>query len=105
MADVTDPQAVRFCNERVRPAADRFAQLYYWCVSLRDEWTAQDIAGLIPNSTDVVLDGSATDGRPIITGADVHAVKDRVVEFLDNLDADTAAKLNEILAVSVNPTR
>jgi hypothetical protein len=26
---ITDPQAVKFCNEKVRPIADRYAQLYW----------------------------------------------------------------------------
>lgn len=103
MADITNPQAVRFCNERVRQAADRFGQLYNWCRAVRDEWTAQDIASLIPNTTDLVVDGSATDGRPPITGADVHTIKDRVLELITLLEADSNAKLNEILRVAVNP--
>ena len=105
MPDITDPQAIRFANERVRVAADRFAQLYYWCGIVRDEFIAQDIASLIPDSADVIIDGSATDGRPIITGADVHNIKDLVVEFIGNLDANTAWKLNEVLSVAVNTTR
>lgn len=102
MADITNPQAVRFCNERVRRAADRFAQLYYRCCVLRDEWTAQGMASLIPNDAgSEVIDGSQTDGRPIITGADVHNMKDRVLDLLNLLDADGGAKLAEILRVAV----
>jgi hypothetical protein len=102
MADITNPQAVRFCNERVRLAADKFAQLYNWCIAVRNEWTAQDIASLIPNDASAIIDGAQTDGRPLITGADVHTIKDRVVELIGLLEANTSEKLNEILRVAVN---
>lgn len=103
MADVTNPQAIRFCNERVRQAADKFAQLYYWCSIVRDEWLAQDIGSLVPNDTSEIIDGAQTDGRPVVTGADVHTIKDRVLELLALLDADSGAKLAEVLSVAVNP--
>jgi hypothetical protein len=103
MADITDPQAVRFCNERVRQAADRFGQLYNWCCSVRDEWTAQDIAFLIPNDSSMIVDGSQTDGRPLIFGDSVHTIKDRVVELIALMEASDNEKLNQILSVAVNP--
>lgn len=103
MADITDPQAVRFCNERVRLAADKFGQLYNWCVAVANEWAAQNIAGLIPNDTSPIIDGAQTDGRPLITGADVHTIKDRVAELISLLEASSNAKLNQILRVAVNP--
>ena len=104
MADIINPQAVRFCNERVRQAADRFAQLYYWCSIVRDEWTAQEMASLIANdSAAEVIDGAQTDGRPIINGEDVHIIKDRVLELLNLLDANSGEKLAQVLTVAVNP--
>jgi hypothetical protein len=105
MADISDPQAVRFCNERVRPAADRFAQLYWWAKAVAAEWEAQGIAAKIPNDASVILDGAATDGRPIITGADVNTMAARVAEFIALLEATGSAKLSQILKVSVNSQR
>lgn len=40
MATITDPQAIAFVNNIVRPAADKLAQLYYQGVSLSERWTA-----------------------------------------------------------------
>ncbi len=102
---IDDPQAVRFCNKRVRQAADRFGQLYNWCRAVRDEWTAQDIASMIPNTSEAIDDNADVDGRPVITGADVHAIKDRVVELIALLEAGGNVKLNEVLRVAVNPTK
>lgn len=106
MADIDNPQAVRFCNERVRTAANAFAQLYNWAKSVSAEWTAQDMALKIANSAgDKVIDGSATDGRPIITGEDVYNVKDLVSEIIMLLETNTSEKLNKVLRVAPHPTR
>lgn len=99
---ITDPQIKRFCNERVRLAADRLARLYNLCRTVRDEWTAQDMGTAIPDTAELVDDGAAVDGRPEISGADVHAIKDRVVELIALLEANGNAKLDEVLRVAVN---
>ena len=101
---IDNPQVVRFSNERVRQAADRFGQLYNWCKAVRDEWQAQGIGALIPNDpAEEILDGAQTDGRPLITGEDVHVIKDRVLELITLLEANGNEKLNQILKVAVNP--
>jgi len=103
MADITNPQAVKFCNERVRVAANHYARLYWWSKIVAQEWTAQGIGALIPNNASVVMDGSATDGRPIITGADVHTLAARVAEFVALLQANGNEKLNQITKVAPQP--
>ncbi len=103
MADINNPQAVRFSNERVRLAANKFTSLYWWCKLVTQEWDAQDIGSLIPNDESVILDGSATDGRPIITGADVNTLATRVTEFIALLEADDNLKFNQIIKVAPQP--
>jgi len=100
MADITNPQAVAFCNERVRLAANKFMDLYWWCKMVSEEWAAQSIGSLIPNNADVLIDGSATDGRSICTGADINTLAARVAEFTALLEATANAKLNQIAKVS-----
>ncbi len=101
---IDNVQAVQFCNERVRQAADRFGQLYNWCVAVQNEWAAQGIGTLIPDdAAEEVLDGAQTDGRPIITGADVNTLAARVTEFISLLEDTGDEKLNQILKVAVNP--
>jgi len=104
MADITNAEAVTFCNERVRVAADKLAQAYYLAKEVQDEWFANSMASLIPNeSGDTVIDGSATDGRHVITGADVTNVITRLGELTTDYEASSNAKLNTILGVAVNP--
>lgn len=105
MADVTNPEAVAFCNEKVRTLADRLAQTYYDIKRLAQEWVATGMGSKIPNDASVIVDGSATDGRHPITGADVHNIAVRATEILNDYEASSAAKLNTILRVAVNPDR
>jgi len=103
MADITSPQAVKFTNEKARPFADAYAQLYFAAKTLIAEWNAQSLSGVITNDpADTVIDGSATDGRPIATGEDVTAQVTRAQELVADLEATNNAKLNTILAIAVN---
>ena len=102
-ADIDNPQAVTFANEYVRPGGDKIAQLYYTLDLMEDVWTAQNIASLIPNTTDVIVDGSATDGRSSITGADVRDLIGWSEAFTDEMEANNNFKLKIVLGIAVNP--
>jgi len=100
---ITDPQAIKFSNERIRPAADSLGKLYYAAKSILNDWYAQQVSTVLPN-TDVTLDdGSQTDGRNTVSGADLTNVINRLSEFVADCEADSNAKLNTILKVAVNP--
>jgi len=100
---ITDPQAVRFCNEKIRSAADNLAQAYNHANRVVNEWTSFGGVALIPNDAgEDVIDGSATDGRPPITGADVNNIINRLSERLTDYEAGGNAKLNTILRVAPN---
>lgn len=104
MAEITNPEAVKFCNERVRVAADKLAQLYAVAKSVEQEWTANDLATIIAfDNPDLVVDGSASDGRHPISGEDVNNLITRCSEIVTDLEANSSAKLNTILKVAVNP--
>lgn len=106
MADITNPQDVAFCNDRLRVAADKLAQAYYFANATLDVWFANGHSSSIPNNAnDTVIDGSLTDGRPILTGQDVHTMMSRISEIVTDYEASGNAKLNTVLAVSVNPDR
>ena len=102
-ADIENPQAVTFANEYVRPGGDRIAQLYYTLDLMEDVWTAQNVASLIPDTTDVIVDGSGTDGRPPITGADVRDLIGWSQSFTNDMEANNNLKLKIVLGIAVNP--
>lgn len=100
---ITNAQAVKFGNETVRPQLDRIAQAYNAACAIIDEWYAQDMASNIPNDVgELLMDGSDTDGRPVMTGADVTNVITWLISFRDGLEANGNASLNVILSGAVN---
>jgi hypothetical protein len=76
MANITDAQAINFCNTKARPTYDSFLQLYNTCQSLLNIWSAGGYAALIPNDASLIIDGSgpAGDGRLQLTGADINTL-------------------------------
>ena len=102
MAAITNPQAVAFCNTQIRPTCDRFIQLYYQCKQVQDQWTAQGLAALLPNSTDNIVDGSATDGRSPITDGNVNIIMSQIGTFIANMEATSKLQYNQIAVGAVN---
>jgi hypothetical protein len=100
---ISSPEAARFVNERVRPAADELVQAYYRAVAVRNEWFATDMGSVITNTSDEVADGASSDGRHVVTGADIVNVITRLIEFTGDLEEFSNAKLNTLLPVVVNP--
>lgn len=98
-------QAVKFSNEKIRPAADMLAQFYNFANTVVDEWNALGGAVLIPNTSEEIDDGSASDGRTIITGADANIIIERLAEFVAAMEANGNARLNSVLKVAVNTVR
>jgi hypothetical protein len=102
MPAIVNPQAVKFCNEKIRPLCDLWESLYETARRTKAAWDTDGLAVLIPNDTSPVTDGSATDGRNPITGAMVRSILDRIFETVTDLEAGGNAKLDQIRKVSVN---
>lgn len=107
MANNTDPMAVRVSNEKVRPACDRILQTYFYMKSLQSEYTAQNWAALFPSAdpTGELIDQARTDGRQVLTNADVNNVITALGAFISFMEATTNQQLNRFLKASVNPER
>lgn len=99
---VTEPQAVRYSNEKVRVTADFFLTLYHTCKRLKLDWDNQNLAALIPNDDTVIEDGSTVDGRSPITGAMVHNIMNRAFEFTSSMEEGGNGRLNTVDQVAVN---
>lgn len=99
MPDITNPQAVKFDNEAIRPFARRYIQLYREAKALDQAWNAQSLSAVITNTADVVVDGAAGDGRPVATGAKLTLIITRAQQLVTDLEQTSNAKLNTLLAV------
>lgn len=102
----TNPQAVRVANDKIRPLADRFGQLFNLCKALQAEAVAEGWTGMYTGGAgNVIMDGSETDGRSVITDADVAAFITDVSSFITDMEANSNARRNRALKIAVNPER
>lgn len=99
---VTDSTAVKFSNEKIRPAADKLAQAYYTAVMVRDEWYANNLGAVLPVGGGVIADGADVDGRNILTADDARLLINRCEDLITDYEATNKAKLNTVLKPAVN---
>lgn len=76
MANITNPEAIRFVNEVIRPTAERLRAMRAECENIQTRWfqgaNGSRLADLITNSAgDPIVDGREGEGITRLTGADV----------------------------------
>ena len=85
MADITNPEAVLFCNQSLRPMANRVRDLFFL---LEAEQAAFNlVADKFPNNGSIVQDGREAAGISRLTGTDVNNFQNRVNQLFAVLDA------------------
>lgn len=105
MPDITNPQAIKFANEKIRPLADAYAQLYYAVKAAGQQYTAGNLSAVFTATNDLIADGSATDGRLPITSNQVRGFITQMGALLTDLEATNNTKLNVLMQIAVNPVR
>ncbi len=93
---------IKFCNDKIRPAADALVQLTFSADEIILLWNNRGGTAAIPNDGTVIPDGSPADGRPAMTGAQVSNIIARLSEYKADQEANGNAKLNTEMAVAVN---
>jgi hypothetical protein len=101
----TNPQAILIANAKIRPDADRFGQLYGLLKIHQAEATAENWLTLFPNDVEILVDGSAIDGRTPITNQDVRAFITLAGAYITFMEQNTNANLNLTMKIAVNPER
>jgi len=101
----TNPQAIKISNEKMRPLADRFGQLYNLCKALQADAQANGWTALFPNDANVIVDGSEVDGRNVLLNSDINAFISMVSTFLTYMEQASNANRNMTLKIAVNPER
>lgn len=107
---ITNQEAIKFSNEKLRVVTDMCAQLYNFGKSVADEWDSRSMSSLIPNDAGEILmdsaygtDGTDGDGRPVVTGQDLTRVVVLLIkQFIADFEADSNLKLILALRVAVN---
>ena len=72
--------AVDVMTPQIRAAANAVVAAYQHCFLAEKIWFL-GTNSVIPNTSETIVDGSPADGRPEATGAKVHAVMARAIEF------------------------
>lgn len=104
MSLLSNPQVAKFCNEQLRPAMDRAAGFYLTANKILLAWQNQGLSTIIPNDATVIIDdGSSTDGRTQITGADVWTAIGGLQTYVTDIQANNGALLNNASKIAVNP--
>lgn len=107
----TNPEAIRVANERGRPYADRMGHAanlttLLTALAIAEGWFGGGSA-LFPADDEVIVDGSAVDGRAPVTNNDLRRLFLNVgQDFTSWLDTDVVAGVTRrdlILKVAVNP--
>ena len=85
MPDITDPEAIKFVNDYIRPMCET---LRYMTVRGAD-WSTKwgEISALFPNDTSLVEDGRSEEGISRLTGADINNVSIVFSTLLTMMDA------------------
>ena len=103
MALITNTQAIKFENETARQYCEHAWGTYLRAKDLVNTWNAQALSAVIPNTGDTFDDGSQTDGRVIVTGAACTSAVTRAQEMIADMEANSNAKLNTLLALGMIP--
>lgn len=88
MANIDNPQARRFSNEIMRPIADQLMKTYRTLDTFMLEVVNFESAVSAAQDSDVILDGSETDGRTPLTKFNVGEFKYRINELKTYFESD-----------------
>ena len=102
-----NPQIVKLCNEGLRPAAYHLAVAYYAAKALVQSYDAIGAAALLGDDntySDLVADGSETDGRPRISAGGVKLTIENLrglISQLETTDSGTGMTMVQgVLSIS-----
>jgi hypothetical protein len=103
MPNNMNPQAIAFVDGKIRPFADKFAQLYFDALQLKAEYDRRNLGvAILPVNNDPVGDPT-NDGRPTVTGNLALGIINRASDIVTLLEASSYDKLISVLLVAPNP--
>lgn len=73
MTTITDPEAIRFVNEQIRPLAERLRAEMVLITSIETSWFA-GLSSKFPNDASLVDDHRDAEGVSRLTGADINSL-------------------------------
>ena len=73
MTDITNPVAIKFINEEIRPLAEIFRNAIALVDDMETAWFGQSLNTIVTNAAgDAIADDRDAEGVSRLTGADIH---------------------------------
>lgn len=91
MTNITNPQAIKFCNEDIRPLAERIRALVAEIGSIQTRWFS-GINTMFPNDGSAVDDGRDAEGISRLIGSDVNSVMGIAITMASASNAEIIEK-------------
>lgn len=102
MPDITNPQAVKFCNEKVRVLADSLLQAIATARQFDSDYGAISGDTLFPNTSDLIADGSDVDGRSRVQAQVVRAIRTQAQDLLTWAATGNPTRETRLRSIAVN---
>ncbi len=101
---IETPEAIRLANEDVRPLADLVAGAFQSLDVFVKKFDGKSFGQLFPDDTkQIIADGSDTDGRTPISGADVHVLYELAKALTQESIGEISKRMPTVLKIAVNP--
>ncbi len=99
---ITNPQVVKWSNERARVICDLITRLDYALTAYKADYDAAGITALVvaAGSSELIEDGSATDGRTRMIGSQLLGLKATIDQLRTNFDTAVSGVGSTVSAVS-----
>lgn len=92
MADITDPEVIRFVNDRIRPHAERLRAVKAESASIVSAWFGLGINTRCPNDSSPLADGRTAEGVSRLTGIDITNLVGQAANISSQYNADIIEK-------------
>jgi hypothetical protein len=96
MPEISNPQLKDYCNGSLRVIADKLAEIDRDIAVIQEEYHAKNLGTVINDagSSNLIADGSETDGRTRLTGGDVY----NMVTLLSDLQGFVTEGRRDVIA-------
>lgn len=91
MTTITDPQAIKFCNEEIRPLCEEIRALVAKIGSVQTRWFG-GVNVLFPNDSSAIDDDRDIEGVSRLVGSDVNSVMGIAIAMVSASNADIIEK-------------
>jgi hypothetical protein len=100
MAEINNPQLTDHCNASLRVLGDKLTQLIILTETALTEYNARNLGTIINDagSSNLITDGSETNGRTRVAGGDVYNLNTLLGKFVEFIDDPAFPGRRDVIA-------